>query len=404
MINLLHIFLALVLTSAPLLAQNPADTPREIAGHRTIHGAQVSARPMPIPTRYVFDEKRDWVKQPFRLAVVLIEFSDKKHTDIHSAAFYDGVLFSRDQYHRQPDGKVSFGSLADWYRTVSQGRFVLMGKVFDWVSNDETFEAVHTMTFKDARERDLKAALAKVRARDGATVLDEFDGYYFIHAGPITGPTGMLFSHMAEVAGRRYCTTGEIERIGVFCHEFGHMLGLPDLYGKAGVRESFGPWCTMGAGYRGLYPKSFCAWSKTRLGWCHPTVVDAASPQKLVLRPIQTHPDDAFIIPLNAKDGAGGEFLLLENRNTASNDEEGQQGLFIWRIRCKAADSGKLIFELTLPGPADAPGADQNKRRVAWPFEKARDFVVAPDADTLPAAIHDIRLEGDLIHFDLGSK
>ena len=93
MINLLHIFLALVLTSAPLLAQNPADTPREIAGHRTIHGAQVSARPMPIPTRYVFDEKRDWVKQPFRLAVVLIEFSDKKHTDIHSAAFYDGVLF-----------------------------------------------------------------------------------------------------------------------------------------------------------------------------------------------------------------------------------------------------------------------------------------------------------------------
>ena len=160
----------------------------------------------------------------------------------------------------------------------------------------------------------------------------------------------------------------------------------------------------MGAGYRGLYPKSFCAWSKTRLGWCHPTVVDAASPQKLVLRPIQTHPDDAFIIPLNAKDGAGAEFLLLENRNMASNDEEGQQGLLIWRIRCKADDSGKLIFELTQPGPADAPGADQNKRRVAWPFEKARDFVVAPDADTLPAAIHDIRLEGDLIHFDLGSK
>ena len=111
MINLLHIFLALVLTSAPLLAQNPADTPRKIAGHRTIHGAQVSVRPVPIPPRYVFDEKRDWVKQPFRLAVVLIEFSDKKHTDIHSAAFYDGVLFSREKYHLQPDGKVSFGSL-----------------------------------------------------------------------------------------------------------------------------------------------------------------------------------------------------------------------------------------------------------------------------------------------------
>ena len=324
---------------------------------------------------------------------------------IHSPAFYDELLFSRDKYHKQPDGKESFGSVADWYRVQSQGRVVMTGKVFDWVSNDQTFEAVHGMSFEDARERDLKVALAKVRERDGTTALDPYDCYVFIHAGPITGPTGMLFSHMAEVAGRRYMTTGEIERIGVFCHELGHLFGgLPDLYGKEGVRESFGPWCAMAVGYRGLYPKSFCAWSKTCMGWCHPTVVDAAWAQKLVLRPIQTHPDDAFVIPLNAQDGIGAEFLLLENRNTASNDKEGQQGLFIWRIRCIADAKGKPKFELTLPGPADAPGIDQNKRRVAWPFEKARDFLVAPDAETLPAAIHNIRLEGDLIHFDLGPK
>ena len=132
--------------------------------------------------------------------------------------------------------------------------------------------------------------------------------------------------------------------------------------------------------------------------------MDAAGAQKLVLRPIQTHPDDAFLIPLNAKDGSGAEFLLLENRNTASNDREGQQGLFIWRIRRKDDVKGKLAFELTLPGPADGPKVDQNKRRVAWPFEKARDFVVSQEADTLAAAIRNIRLEGENIIFDLGSK
>ena len=359
---------------------------------------------MPIPPRYVFDPKRDWVKKPFRLATILIEFSDRKHAEIHSPDFYDTLLFSRDKYHKQPDGKESFGSLADWYRVVSQGRFELTGKVFDWVAVDETFEDVHNMSFKDAGVRDFEAAIAKVRARDGATVLDDFDGYQFIHAGPITGPTGVLFSHSSVVAGRRYCTTGEIERISVFCHEFGHMLGLPDFYAKEGVRESFGPWCAMANGYRGLYPKSFCAWSKTRLGWCRPTVLDAASPQKLVLRPIQTHPNDAFIIPLNDKDGAGAEFLMLENRNTASNDKEGQAGLFIWRIRCTSDVDGRQKYDLKLPGPNDAEKVDENKRRVAWPFEKTRDFVVAPDGETLPAAIRNIRLEGDFIFFDLGPK
>ena len=61
--------------------------------HRAIHGAQVSVRPMPISPCYVFAEKRDWVKQPFRLAVVLIEFSDRKHAGIHSAAFCDRLLW-----------------------------------------------------------------------------------------------------------------------------------------------------------------------------------------------------------------------------------------------------------------------------------------------------------------------
>lgn len=390
-------------TAVSLLAEEPADHALEIEGYRTIHGAQVSARPNPIPPRYVYGAERDWVRQPYRLAVLLVEFSDRKHAEAHTAPFYNELLFSRGQYLRTPGGEASFGSVADWYRAQSQERFVLTGKVFDWVAVDETFEVIHQLKLREAQNRYLKVALAKVRARDGADALEGFDGYLFLHVGPITGPPGGIFwSHRDSVAGKRYITSGEIDRIGVLCHEFGHMLGLPDFYGKAGVRESFGPWCTMASGYRGTYPKSFCAWSKTRLGWCHPTVVDAATSQKLALRPIQTHPDDALVIPLNGVDGVGTEFLLLENRLASGNDLEGQAGLFIWRIHREPDVDVHPDFALTLPGPADAPNADQRTRRVAWPAGEARSFFVPPAEGSLPAAIRNIQMKGDLVTFDLG--
>lgn len=401
----MRFFVSLCLVMATLLL---AEGPREIDGYRTVAGAQVSARANPVPVRYVYAPERDWVRQPYRLAVLLVEFSDTKHAEVHSAAFYERLLFSRREYFKTPGGEVSFGSVADWYRTQSQDRFELSGKVFDWVTVDETFEAIHRLKMKEARERYLQVALTKVRAREGAKVFEAFDGYLFIHVGPITGPAGNIFwSHRAEVDGKRYITSGEIERIGVFCHEFGHILGLPDFYAKAGVREGFGPWCAMASGYRGTFPKSFGVWSKVRLGWCRPTMVDADVAQKLVLRPIQTNPDDAVVIPLNGVDGVGTEFLLLENRTATGNDAEGQAGLFIWRIRRKADASGFPSFELTLPGPADGPKVDQLTRRVAWPEGNRREFVVTAEGEgaaTRRVAIRNMRKEGDLVFFDVGGK
>ncbi len=407
--NLVTALLATLLLGPVLattaLAQASADAPIEIAGHRAIHGAQVSTRPNPVPPRHVYGAERDWQKQPFRAAVVLIEFPDKKHEAVHSAAMYEKMLFSREEYFRQPDGNPSFGSMADWFRVQSQGRFVLTGKVFDWVTIDKTFEEIHGMKLRDAREPLFKAAMDMVRKRDGAEALNGFDGLILIHAGPITGPSNnILWSHQDKLEGTRYFTTGEIERIGVLCHEWGHVLGLPDLYYQKGVREGFGPWCSMAAGYRGIYPKSYCVWSKTRLGWCHPTVVDANAPQKLVLRPIQNYPDDAFIIPLNSIDGDGAEFLMLENRSTAGNDAEGQAGLFIWRIKRLASPGEALRYELKLPGPADMPGIDLNKRWVAWPNGEKRNFVLPAGEQNLPVALRHIRLENGNAFFDLGPE
>ena len=73
------------------------------------------------------------------------------------------------------------------------------------------------------------------------------------------------------------CGAGIIE-IGVFCHEFGHAFGLPDLYdgtGSAGI----GHWGLMGSGNWNTptNPSHFDAWCKSQLGWIVPTTVGSVS-------------------------------------------------------------------------------------------------------------------------------
>ena len=70
------------------------------------------------------------------------------------------------------------------------------------------------------------------------------------------------------------------EAIGSMAHEFGHYLGLPDLYNTAGLLQEIEPeeesggigyWGIMGHGNRGWNetggPNPFCVWSLSQLGW-----------------------------------------------------------------------------------------------------------------------------------------
>jgi M6 family metalloprotease-like protein len=66
------------------------------------------------------------------------------------------------------------------------------------------------------------------------------------------------------------CGAGTIE-IGVFCHEFGHAFGLPDLYDSPG--SGVGHWSLMGSGNWNVptNPSHMDAWCKSELGWIVPT-------------------------------------------------------------------------------------------------------------------------------------
>jgi M6 family metalloprotease-like protein len=129
------------------------------------------------------------------------------------------------------------------------------------------------------------------------------------------------------------CWSGMIE-IGVFCHEYGHALGLPDLYDTGGEGEGIGRWGLMSSGSWGSdgsspeRPVQFCAWSKCYLGWLTPVVVRADGVQELPAVELS-----ASVLQLWSGGSPGAEYFLVENRQKLLNDAGlPAAGLNIWHI------------------------------------------------------------------------
>ena len=120
--------------------------------------------------------------------------------------------------------------------------------------------------------------------------------------------------------------------ISVACHEFGHMLGLPDLYARpeSPASEGLGAWCAMSNEAGNGRPQHFSAWVKEQLGWLKPAILDPTVKQKLILAPVENSSTECFKV-LVRPDGA--EYLLLENRRRLGFDRSlPGEGLLIWRV------------------------------------------------------------------------
>ncbi|MFF5444027.1 immune inhibitor A domain-containing protein [Streptomyces sp. NPDC012888] len=87
-----------------------------------------------------------------------------------------------------------------------------------------------------------------------------------------------------------YLTAGENSGVGLFAHEYGHDLGLPDLYSSDGD-NSVNYWSLMSAGSylgrgrntTGDFPGDLDPWSKLQLGWLEYTEADAGRKTRAVL-------------------------------------------------------------------------------------------------------------------------
>lgn len=128
----------------------------------------------------------------------------------------------------------------------------------------------------------------------------------------------------------RNCGSGTPISIGVFAHEFGHALGLPDLYAtsSAAGNEGIGGWGLMGAGNWNIptSPAHMEAWSKMQLGWVPVQTISSA--QHVVLDPIE---NAGGIVRLNIP--GTSEYFLLENRQRVGSDLYlKSSGLLVWHV------------------------------------------------------------------------
>jgi M6 family metalloprotease-like protein len=299
------------------------------------------------PRKKKASRRRSWAGKTFKLAVLLVEFKDRKHRSEWPQEVYERMLFSEGTYTKAPDGRRTFGSMRDYYKEVSCGKFDLEGKAFDWVQVPQTWAYYDDQDMGPAREgktRIFEDTLKAIRKREGTKALDDFQGVVFIYAGARDSLRGsQLWPHRSSirVGGRSvpyYIVEAgdkEFASIGVHCHEFGHMLGLPDFYGY-GHRTGVGKFCTMAIGHLGggtsLKDRPFhlCAYCKIELGFLQPTVLRPSTKGLICLRPIEGSTDQALILPLSH---GGEEYFLLEVRSRRGFDSDFfRGGLLIWHF------------------------------------------------------------------------
>ena len=145
------------------------------------------------------------------------------------------------------------------------------------------------------------------------------------------------YTEFGEWHCSQYNAPGHMATVGIMAHEFGHDLGLPDLYdsGKAPalVSAGIGNWSLMAGGtwnrlagqLPGTSPSHPDAWSKYVKGWTSPTPVTTAEagatfPAAATSPTVRRLLDNANGVDWTWNGSGTGEYFLVENRQRVGYD------------------------------------------------------------------------------------
>lgn len=122
---------------------------------------------------------------------------------------------------------------------------------------------------------------------------------------------------------------GAPDGVGTFCHEFSHVMGLPDLY-TTDYNNSFTPgeWSILDVGpynNNGRTPPLYSVFERFSMGWIEPKAITGA--ESIKLYPVNSN--DGYIIQAPRDN----EFFLLENRQQNSWDRYiPGHGMLVWHV------------------------------------------------------------------------
>jgi immune inhibitor A len=289
--------------------------------------------------------------------VLLVDFSDNVADSLtYPPSHFQSMLFS--------EGSYTTGSMRDFYLENSYGQFSLDGAVTVWLRMPQTYAYyVNNLKGLGVYPQNAQKLVADAVAAanpyvdfsqfdndgpDGVPHSGDDDGYvdalFVVHAGPgyeETGDPTDIHSHqwitksaisVDGVYAYKYSMEPENGRIGVFCHEYGHVLGLPDLYDYEYDAKGLGYWSVMAYGSwanNGLTPVHFDAWSKSKLGFVTPVVL-TSNTRNVVLRPAEEYPA-SYILWTNGV--VDKQYFIAENRQQRQFDSYiGGSGLIVYHV------------------------------------------------------------------------
>jgi len=307
-------------------------------------------------------------KRSMYTIALLVDFSDNKGT--RSAKEFEKVLFDK----ANPD------SMTNFYRQLSYGALDLTGEVIGYVRAPQAYsyytasESGTGSNYPQNTPGLLNDVLTIFCQTDSLTRFDtDQDGFvdaiFLIHAGggaeAEPNPTkrkNMIWSHKWTlpqpfvnhgVKVFAYSTEPEDGRVGVFSHEFGHLLGLPDLYDRTFRSHGIGDWCLMAGGSwggEGNRPARMSCWCLSKLGWINPKVVTGK--ETLHLDTLEEKKTECY--RLWTKGATGPEYFLLENRQAKGLDAAlPGSGLAVWHINERQSNNDNPLAYLVALLQAD---------------------------------------------------
>jgi M6 family metalloprotease-like protein len=290
----------------------------------------------------------------FHVPLILVEFPD-------AAATYDSTDF--ELIMNQPGythlNYNNTGSFRDFYQEISYGQFLPISEVTNWITapNSHDYYAYNNPNGWSHVRQLVRAMVDSLEAQgfDWSLYDNDNDGYVdalnLLHQGEGAeqGDHSNIWSHKSSLGNLSVnydgvtissytmnpeIQSGTIVAIGVLAHEFGHALGLPDLYdtdysstgaGKLALMAS-GSWGT--SGNSPWYPATMIGWCKNRLGWVN--VVEITDDTNLIS--LQQSYSNNTIIRVNHSQ-VSEEHWLIENRQKIGSDTlMPTPGLAIWHI------------------------------------------------------------------------
>lgn len=126
----------------------------------------------------------------------------------------------------------------------------------------------------------------------------------------------------------------QIAGVGVFCHEFSHTLGLPDLYATVASanlnNQCMEYWSLMDGGeyvHNSYHPTAYTAWEREVMGWQTPQLLNADGTYTL-----KTYANGGEVYKLQ-NSASDTDYLLFENiQKQGWNQYLSGHGLLVYRI------------------------------------------------------------------------